>query len=450
MPHAKIIFLALVLIAAFGINTSDVVAAADTQKHFVNNEAISLDLDLPFDEIGQIIRVDLGNDGTQELIVSAGFDESPMVAVLREDGSRIGEFMAFMPEYRRGVTVAAGNVDSEPGIEIITSTMSGGSPHVRVYDSYGELKSQFFAYNQAFTGGVNLTTADIDGDGIDEIITAAGLEGGPHVRAVRPDGRLVAEFFAFDASDRSGVSVTHVDEDGDGRDELVVSHFGHSTPEARFVKFDSRNNATLSDTFKLYDNYEYGTTLFPVNDSTFGVAPNGNNGPNVRMFNTDGIVVNNRMVFDEDDHARVLAAATSVDNLIVAQARPVIFSRLDKHIFVNLDEQRLYALDDGVIQKTYLISGGKWPFKTPTGTFDVIRKLRWHDYKWTYGPNDSRNYDLPGVEYNLEFKRHFYIHYAYWHNNWGHPMSHGCINAPYEGVKWTYEWAAVGTPVVVL
>ncbi|HJN85335.1 MAG TPA: L,D-transpeptidase [Patescibacteria group bacterium] len=449
MPHAKKIFLVLALVLVFaGIHASDTIAKEETQKHFSNNEEVAINLDLPFEEIGQVIRVDLGNDGTEEIIVSAGFDESPTVAVLREDGSRIGDFLAFMPEYKRGVTVTAGNVDEDPTIEIITSTMSGGGPHVRVYDAYGELENQFFAYNQAFKGGVNLTTADIDGDGIDEIITAAGLEGGPHVRAVRPDGRLIAEFFAFDATDRAGVSVTHIDENGDGRDELVVSHFGHGAPEARIVRFDFKNNAALSIPFKLYDDYEYGTSLFSVDDKTFGAAPNGNNGPHVRMFNTDGIPVSNRMVFD-DDHARVHAAATSPDDLIVATARPVLSSRLDKHIFVNLDEQRLYALDDGVIQKTYLISSGKWPFRTPTGDFEVMRKLRWHDYVWSYGKDDVRNYNLPNVEYNLEFTRHFYIHHAYWHNNWGNPMSHGCVNAPYEGVEWTFNWAEVGTPVVV-
>ena len=78
-----------------------------------------------------------------------------------------------------------------------------------------------------------------------------------------------------------------------------------------------------------------------------------------------------------------------------------------------------------------------------------MRKLRWHDYVWSYGKDDVRNYNLPNVEYNLEFTRHFYIHHAYWHSNWGNPMSHGCVNAPYEGVEWTYNWAEVGTPVVV-
>ncbi|MBT6254113.1 hypothetical protein HOI83_02685, partial [Candidatus Uhrbacteria bacterium] len=141
MPHAKKIFLVLALALVFtGIHASDTVAKEETQKHFLNNKEVAINLDLPFEEIGQIIRVDLGNDGTEEIIVSAGFDESPTVAVLREDGSRIGDFLAFMPEYKRGVTVAAGNVDEDPDIEIITSTMSGGGPHVRVYDAFGELE----------------------------------------------------------------------------------------------------------------------------------------------------------------------------------------------------------------------------------------------------------------------------------------------------------------------
>jgi lipoprotein-anchoring transpeptidase ErfK/SrfK len=78
-----------------------------------------------------------------------------------------------------------------------------------------------------------------------------------------------------------------------------------------------------------------------------------------------------------------------------------------------------------------------------------MAKLLWHDYVWSYGPNNPNNYNIPNVKYNLRFRNHYYIHSAYWHNNFGNRMSHGCVNAPYDGAEWAYNWAEVGTPVEV-
>ena len=57
-------------------------------------------------------------------------------------------------------------------------------------------------------------------------------------------------------------------------------------------------------------------------------------------------------------------------------------------------------------------------------------------------------YDLPNVPYSMFFYQGYAIHGTYWHTNFGHPMSHGCVNLPTAEAKWFYEWAPVGTPVV--
>ncbi len=414
----------------------------------MNGISQPMGLDLPFTEVGMIARTDLGGDGVDEFIVSSGPFEAPQVSLLGSDGSHIATFYPYDETMTSGVTLAVGDVTGDGLANIITGTMVGGGPHVRVFDTYGKLQHQFFAYAETFTGGVNVATADIDGDGTDEIVTAAGLTGGPHVRALSQHGQLVAEFFAFDVMDRSGVSVTRVDGDHDGRDELVVTRFGHGASEARIVSFDHRNVAQLGDPFPLYSNYTYGATLFPVNDDLFGAAPNGHGGPHVRMLRADGQPTFDHFAFSADQTDRVLFAATDTDNFLAVLAPPTLNKRLDKHIFVDLGEQRLYAYQHGVLRNTFLISAGKWPWRTPTGEFEVMRKLRYHDYRW-FDNAGNELYNLPNVEYNLEFTRHYYIHNAYWHSNWGNPMSHGCVNAPLDGVKWTYEWAEVGTPVIV-
>lgn len=59
-------------------------------------------------------------------------------------------------------------------------------------------------------------------------------------------------------------------------------------------------------------------------------------------------------------------------------------------------------------------------------------------------------YDLPGVPWNLYFTVDgAVIHGAYWHNHFGEPWSHGCVNLPPQEAKRLYDWADLGTPVIV-
>src|SRR5205823_14064367 len=72
----------------------------------------------------------------------------------------------------------------------------GGGPHVIVVDARtGRQEFSFFAYNAGFTGGVRVATADVTGDGVDDIITAAGPTGGPHVKIF--DGETGARLREF-------------------------------------------------------------------------------------------------------------------------------------------------------------------------------------------------------------------------------------------------------------
>ncbi|MCS6772719.1 MAG: L,D-transpeptidase [Anaerolineae bacterium] len=117
--------------------------------------------------------------------------------------------------------------------------------------------------------------------------------------------------------------------------------------------------------------------------------------------------------------------------------------RRGKWIQVILSQQRLNAWENGRLVRSVAISSGKAGTPTPRGSFRITRKylrLRMR------GPD----YDLPNVPYVMFFRRGGYaIHGAYWHNNFGTPMSHGCINMPVREAGWLYRWAPVGTPVVV-
>ncbi|MFH1833219.1 MAG: L,D-transpeptidase [Candidatus Levyibacteriota bacterium] len=117
-----------------------------------------------------------------------------------------------------------------------------------------------------------------------------------------------------------------------------------------------------------------------------------------------------------------------------------------KHILIDLTKQRLYAYEGEKLVYSFLVSSGKWG-RTPTGDFHIWVKLR---YTRMAGGNAAIGtyYNLPNVPFVMFFynnetamARGFSLHGTYWHNNFGHPMSHGCVNMKTDDVEKLYYWA---------
>jgi hypothetical protein len=161
----------------------------------------------------------------EDVITGPGPGGGPDVRVFRSDGHLLNAFFAYGGAFGGGVYVASGNVNRIPGDEIVTAPGPGGSPNIRVYNGGGGLLSQFQAYDPAFGGGASVAVGDLDGDGVDEIITGAGPGGGPHVRVFRADGTVVANFFPYDPGFRGGVYVGTV-RAPDGKRDLIVTGAG--------------------------------------------------------------------------------------------------------------------------------------------------------------------------------------------------------------------------------
>ncbi|MBI3963622.1 MAG: hypothetical protein HY341_01355, partial [Candidatus Kerfeldbacteria bacterium] len=100
---------------------------------------------------------------------------------------------------------------------LVTGPGAGGGPNVRIFTPMGAPLVHFFAYHESFRGGVNVAVGDVDGDGKDEIITASGPGGSPHVRIFSNRGVFETGFFAYDVSFTGGVNVAVGDVDRDGR-----------------------------------------------------------------------------------------------------------------------------------------------------------------------------------------------------------------------------------------
>ncbi len=117
-----------------------------------------------------------------------------------------------------------------------------------------------------------------------------------------------------------------------------------------------------------------------------------------------------------------------------------------KWIDVNLSQQRLVAYDNNKAVFSSLVSTGISRYPTVTGTFNIYVK---YQSQAMTGGRGADYYYLPGVPYVMYFYSAYAIHGTYWHNNFGRPMSHGCVNLPTPAAQFMYSWAPVGTPVVV-
>ncbi|KPL16350.1 MAG: hypothetical protein AMJ93_15885 [Anaerolineae bacterium SM23_84] len=113
-----------------------------------------------------------------------------------------------------------------------------------------------------------------------------------------------------------------------------------------------------------------------------------------------------------------------------------------KWIEVDLSAQRLYAHQDGQIVLSAVVSTGLPRTPTVTGRFRIQTKYRAVDMS---GPG----YYLRNVPYAMFFYRGYAIHGTYWHSSFGQPMSHGCVNLKTPDAQWLYNWAPLGTLVVV-
>jgi LysM repeat protein len=114
-----------------------------------------------------------------------------------------------------------------------------------------------------------------------------------------------------------------------------------------------------------------------------------------------------------------------------------------KQIVVILSLQMTYAFEDGQLLKEFLVSTGLPNTPTVLGKYKIYQK-----YDSTRMTGDG--YDLPNVPWTMYFYQGYSFHGTYWHNNFGHPMSHGCVNMKTDEAKWLYDWAPLGTSVMVL
>lgn len=135
-------------------------------------------------------------------------------------------------------------------------------------------------------------------------------------------------------------------------------------------------------------------------------------------------------------------------NIQVAAFKTINMEAFDRWVEVDLSEQRTTLYSGATPLQSFVVSSGlpQWP--TVTGEFKV-----WHKNATQTMTGGSRAtgdfYSLPNVTWVTYFYKDYGFHTAYWHNNFGQPMSHGCLNMREADAKILYDFAPIGTTVIV-
>jgi hypothetical protein len=234
---------------------------------------------------------DVNGDGAADIITGTGAGAAHVKVFSGRDQSELHNFLPYGAGFAGGVFVAAGDVNGDGLDDIITGADSGAGPHVKVFDGKtGSEVRSFFAYPAGFSGGVRVATGDINGDGRADIITGAGPGGGPHMKVF--DGASLTElraFFSYDPAFAGGVFVAAGDIDGDGLADIITGAGPGGGPHVKV--FSARTGVELHSFSAYPAGFNGGVRVAAGDVNGDGrvellTAPGGGATPEVRIFET--------------------------------------------------------------------------------------------------------------------------------------------------------------------
>lgn len=261
---------------------------------------------LPYANFTGGMSVASGNfdsDSNIEVVTAAGAGGGPLVRVFEKDSTgttSLASFYAYDESFRGGADVAAGDVNGDGISEIITVPGFGGGPHVRIFKADGTLFKEFMAYDSNFHGGLHISTADMDGDGKAEIITAPGVGGGPHIKVFSQDGILVKEFMAYDSNFHGGIDVAGFSKTANSAGGIVTAPQAGGGPH---IKIFDPATGLMTREFMAYDPVFHGGVRVSAQSATTGsnsgpritTMPASGGGPNLKIFALDGTETSSSM-----------------------------------------------------------------------------------------------------------------------------------------------------------
>jgi hypothetical protein len=249
----------------------------------------------------------------------------------------------------------------------------GGAPRVDVWDSSTKTALfSFYAYDQAFTGGVRVATGDFNGDNVDDIVTVPGKGGAPNLRIFDgKTGDLIQSFYALDPNFTGGLNIATGDVNGDDRDDIVLGADRGGGP--RVTVLDGNKFTSLAD-FYAFDQSFTGGVRVAVGDvkgtgnglNSIVVAPGFGGAPNVRQFDLSGgsVTLTRSFYAGDPNDARGLNITVGdyngdyTDDFAVGSgagnAEVRVYSGIDLSLYFNKDfgDQQQLPIDEGADSPT--------------------------------------------------------------------------------------------------
>lgn len=447
--------------AIFGLGFFSHTALASTILKTIDStgalvKSISL-TDSRFANGAEISAGDIDGDGQIEY-VAAPEGSAARIFVFVRNGDLKKSFPVLDGKFIGGVNVTVSDLNADGVAEIIIGAKAGGGPHVEVYDGEGVKESSFLAYDHSFRGGVDVAVGDINADGIPEIVTASGYESPGHIRAFTSTGHpLNVSFFPFGEKADAGASLAVGDVDSINRgDEIISVPLGAASPTivvsnnrgtelANFSAFPAAINRGLNvTTVKFGTSSQYQIAVAPRNAS-----------PHTRIFNGDGVAQQSFFSFSKKFRGDTSFFGTGDGTLVVVAQPQKLEGRRDlvRYIDINLTKQKLSVFRLGRKLGEYRVSTGKWSMPTPTGTFTTHNKIRtaysrryhlYMDYWMAITPNGA--YGIHSLPFWV-LKDGSRLYEGT--NHLGTPVSHGCVRLHPTAAKTVFDWAPIGTTVII-
>jgi hypothetical protein len=199
-----------------------------------------------------------------------------------------------------------------------------------------------------------------------------------------------------------------------------------------------------------------GEITIPKADSTWAINRSPSPGPRLYYGTTHWITA---LVVDKRDGSQLYKAYDNLYNSYyyippkwvhifspeeIAPLSPQV-PEDEKRIEIHLNRQLLLAYEWNVLVYAARVATGQKNYESPIGQFRTFHKRP--TYHMTGGADEFLVFDLPGVPWDSYITDSgVALHGTYWHNDFGHPHSHGCINMTPEDAKWIYRWTLPSVP----
>lgn len=464
-----------VAVAAFFLCASGLPAQASAAatgfaglRFFDDKFALKKEINVaPADFVGilRFVLADVDGDKQKEIIVAFGGPSTgsgqgdSLIKIFRYNGDKLAEWRPFAAGFAGEISLTAGDINKDGKDEVVVGAGAGGGPQVRLFTGQGELlpAGSFWAREKEYRSGLEVGLGDVNGDGKKEIIIASIDGQSSLIKFFDQTGKSVGKSFAVSMGENNlePTRLAAVDLGSDGVEEVIIAFGAGNEPKVQIY----RQNGTLIKDFLAYQKeFSGGVNITALKRQGQNVIVTGAGfagGPHVRFFDTFGKAFGPTGFFAYDDDLRggINVGYGDVDGdgvfELITLPQRINYSQkyYSKYIDVDISEQKLRYYLNGKLLNTFLISSGLKSMPTPLGEFEI----------WQKSPRAySNKYNLY-MPWWMSFKPGYGLHelpewpngYKEGVNHLGQRVSHGCVRLGVGAAKTLYDWALIGTRVLI-